>query len=422
MSDEGAPAETPQETPEPREDAFNTELENMISENIESERAKEPAKNSKCCVYTAMIVFLSIILVFVFWPRWPPRSPFLPIPYVFNVKFRKALQKFASLPSHNQVMVVSGAKGVGKTRGLLEFVDMLNETGYLPIEIDFSRIARDATHEDVEFVLMSAVLRAFERYDRNGRVNVSELRRTAPFLELVPPANARLRNAHLNRVVSYLNKSMESDFEEFFFALEKFAEALKIVVICHEPLEFEPLLNFCKSLAANRLHLGVIFDVSSLLKDSARVVRDNPDVYRVFTVQEFDQFTARQIFVKQERVFRDKVFKMLWSKFNGNGEFYAMFHDLIREGLSASAAVDRIVQGLTVRINKALYVNGSHEEIKRRKYLLKLLTKGNEVAIDKYVAKAAQHLNEWGVAALTETNKLVLGNQLLITAAKNANW
>ena len=412
-----APAESP------KEDAFNAELENMISENIENEKAKAPARKSKCCMYAALLLFASAVLIFILWPRWPPRSPFLPIPYIFNARFRKALQKFASLPSHNQVLVVSGAKGVGKTRGLLEFVDILNATGYLPIEIDFSYLGRSPSHADVEYLFMESVLKSFERYDRNGHVNVSELRRTAPFLELIPPAtNTGLRNVYLNRVVTFLNKSMATDFEEFFFALEKVSEALHIVLICHEPLEFEPLLNFCKSLAVNRFHLGLIFDVSALLSEPARVVRDNPDVYRVHIVQEFDQLTARQILVKQERVFKEKLFRTLWSKFGGNGECYSTFHDLIREGLSESRAIDCIIQSMTDRINRAIYANGSPEDVKRRKYLLKLLTKTTDAPIDAFTAKAAKHLNEWGIASVTETGRLTLANQLLVTAAKAAKW
>lgn len=378
----------------------------------------------------SFIIFLVLLLSFIFWPRRPPRSPYLPIPYIFNYNFKKTILHYISLPSHNQIFVVAGPPGLGKTRGLTEISDkFLNNSKNLPISFDFAKITQFSSSNDIKNFLLSSVLKSFITNDK--QVNLTEVKRISPFLDTIQLNNfqnmpIKLKDQTLKKIYILLNQTLkegsEAEYQQFFYLLDKFSNFLHIVIFANDPFRFQPFINFCHRYSSNLMNMGIIFDIDNIYQTDI-LSSSNPDsksIYRIYFLSEFDENAAKTILVDKEYVFNKKTFPKLWNAFGGKGKYWAQYHDAIREGYSQNDAINLIQNKLATRFIHATSVNATRRVYYNRVSFLKKIIRKNENAISNEEIPIIAHYNEWGLLAPTEPNKILLTDKIKIAAIKKA--
>ncbi|OHS94622.1 hypothetical protein TRFO_10997 [Tritrichomonas foetus] len=418
-------------------DRFTSELEDligssqMVSKSLAEEKNKQDSQSNisskpknpfmKPLFITISVILVVLILAFIFRPRRPPRSPFLPIPYIFNRQFMKTVLRYASLPSHNQVLVISGPQGIGKTRGLSELTMKLNNSGNLPLLLDFKQVTQYSSHNDIKEFLLNAVYNAFQLID-NYPLNKTEIRIHAPFINnIVIADNLVFRDQNLHKIYSMLNQTLTSgadaEYDQFFSLLDTVSNFLHIVIVANQPYRFQPFITYCHGISANTLNMGIIFDIDNIFENND--ILGNPEIFRVFYVEEFDEITAKTIFVDLEFVFTKKQFPVLWKAFGGKGFYWAEYYDLIREGFSQNDAIKEITDKLANRIILATTSNSDAKLYSRRISFLKMLNRRGEItfSMDEKIVNELTHFGKWELFLPTGPNRIVLTNDKIMTAA-----
>ena len=98
------------------------EKENLQKEK-EAKNENERKKKTQILYPIVFAIFAVIvsILIYHFRKRERAISYEKPNQYVFNSNFKNELQKYIDFPEHKNILILYGASGVGKTRGLLTF-------------------------------------------------------------------------------------------------------------------------------------------------------------------------------------------------------------------------------------------------------------------------------------------------------------
>ena len=165
----------------------NQEIAVERANEAESSSKKEQKPNSKKGLIIGISVFLLfILLLIIFWPRRVPRSLYLPVPYVFNSKYFHILNKYSTSKGHSQVLVVTGPKGIGKARGLREYIDNTNKSKFTPIYIDFQSFSPQMTLLDFTSYLFDSFVAALKSIDGLISINQTILSQQIPFLGSIP--------------------------------------------------------------------------------------------------------------------------------------------------------------------------------------------------------------------------------------------
>ena len=430
-------AETETKPNDERVDRFTSELEDLIEtvnvaqmspksdkakSNIESEDQPKNKMRKTLFIIVGAILFILIIAI-IFRPRRPPRDPFLPIPYVFNRPFMKTLMKYASLPSHNQVLVLGGPQGMGKTRALVEIAPKFNQSGYLPLELDFNKVSQYSTPADVREFLMQGVLKAFQ-YIEYIPLNMTEVKTYLPYISNIPnSAPYILKETNLNKMYKLLNLTLGNgttpEYDQFFNLLDTISNFLHIVILANEPFRFKPFITFCRGFQSNTANIGAIFDVADLFSTD---ILSNPEVFRVFYVEEFDEPSAKTIFVDVEYVFTKKQFPPLWKAFGGKGFYWAEYYDYIRDGYSQNDAINLIRDNLAERFVLATNAGSDRISYYDRVSFLKKVVRSAETTFspnDKLLPILA-HYSKWELLTFTGPYKIVMTDKIMIAAIKKA--
>lgn len=107
-------------------------------------------------LYLKLFLLISAILLIYFIFFYQKEDLFvinLPLPYVYFNPFLRALQTFSQLDCHNEVLLVLGSKGIGKSRGITTFLDTnINSEGHsnrLVIQFDCDRLTQLTTDDDI---------------------------------------------------------------------------------------------------------------------------------------------------------------------------------------------------------------------------------------------------------------------------------
>ncbi|KAK8892029.1 hypothetical protein M9Y10_029251 [Tritrichomonas musculus] len=380
---------------------------------------------------TLSIILVVLLIAFVFWPRRPPRSPYLPIPYIFNYNFKKTVLHYISLPSRNQILVITGPPGIGKTRGLNEISKkFLNNSKYLPISFDFVKITQHSSSKDIKDFLLTSILKAFHTID-SKQVNLTEVKKFSPFLDTIHMHNFQmshmfLKEPILNKIFIVLNQTLkegsESEYQQFFYLLDKFSNFLNIIIIANDPFRFYPFINFCHKYSSNTMKMGIIFDIDNIYQTDVLVNRNTKDksIYRLFFLSEFDEKSAKNILVDKEYVFTKKIFPKLWDLFGGKGIYWAQFHDAIREGYGLNDAISMIQNQLATKFIHATSVGATRRVYYNRVSFLKKIIRKSENTIILDDIPIIEHYNEWGLLAPSGPNKIILTDKILISSIKKA--
>ena len=142
-------------------------------------------------------------------PRLSPRSQKLPIPYIFGNNFKKALLTYLNLETHGQVLAIAGNDDLEKTRGILEFVSIVNNSGRIPIVFNFFEMTGKETNREISEFLLKSVLDGFRMVDSHLKINYTELTEEAYFLKNININNdnrIQLKDVSLIKMYLYLKE------------------------------------------------------------------------------------------------------------------------------------------------------------------------------------------------------------------------
>lgn len=130
-----------------------------------------------------VLVILVLLIYFIFF--YKPEDTFvinLPIPYVYFQPYLQSLETFSHLDCHNEVLIVSGPRGIGKSRGISTFIDNnMNVEGHsnrLVINFDCDRLTKYSTDDDIVDFFRNSILQGIRSLDSY----VSSAYRSSPFI------------------------------------------------------------------------------------------------------------------------------------------------------------------------------------------------------------------------------------------------
>lgn len=349
---EGESPPTPSEQTDPPE---------QKQEQVTEQTTKTDAKKANPAFIAGAVLLAAAILFVIFNSGHRVLTYDKPIPYIFNKHFLGELREFASQQFHKEILVFHGAQGVGKTRGLRQFIEQQKEEGRIVFGFDFKMIGKFATARDLVDYLEDVVISGIQ--DLEGRqVRASDLRSSLALAEAMATVEGSLddtvtvpiKDASLQRVARALVTVLERILLEPEVSIRGFLEVVDalaplrplIVVNDIESLrgcEKEEVREFgrvfwhvCENFANDYRILGVIVEIS----DESVLVGSFKNA-RLRTVEEFDPNEAQSILVKGS-FFAKKNFLFIKDKFRGNGQKYAMVHDLLREGMTVNSAFTQI--------------------------------------------------------------------------------
>lgn len=440
-------ADAAREEPKKEEVVVDRELElleslkaaNAMREKKASSERESSSAGSRIkfvSIFLSVILFI-LLIALLLRPRLPDRSPYLPIPYVFNTSFLKTLRRYISLPSHNQILVISGPPGIGKTRGLVEFALELNNTGYTPVIVDIAKFSIYPTAYDLKNYFLQSIFKAFQLVDGRS-FNVSLLNSqyyvrssTAPVEGLSDITLIRIFNV-LNNTMNGFEKSPAVVIKEFLEVFETFNDYLKPVLIVNSPNKLlasestaaikcgEGLFNYFESFISNTHVIPVIVEINNLLAPSNQRIIKSPVLYKFLEVGPFDYEISKTIFVELERVWKLKVFNSIKEELDGYGHLYAQLHDLTREGFSISNAINEIVMRQKSTIVKATVLNSNKNDINTKRAFLKRFVKRGSIPVNEMNPQIAKIYLDWNIIYCDSTMKLHLANKLMIRSLKLA--
>lgn len=156
------------------------------TQQLQVKEKKRSTSNSYNFVFYRKIFYILIILIaliyFIFFYRREDSFVInLPIPYVYFKPYLQSLETFAHLDCHNEVLIITGPRGIGKSRGIQTFVDNnINIEGHsnrLVINFDCERLTEYSTDDDIVDFFKNSILDGFRNLDSY----VSSTYRSSPF-------------------------------------------------------------------------------------------------------------------------------------------------------------------------------------------------------------------------------------------------
>ena len=401
--------ETEQKPHETEQESTETEQKAQEAENKGSEAAQKGEKKVNPAVLGGAALVLAVALFALLGGRHRVVSYDKPIPYIFNKHFLAELREFADQQFHKEILVFHGAQGVGKTRGLRQFIEQLKEEDRVVFNFDFKMIGKFATVRDLVDYLESVVVQGIQDLETQ-QVRVSDLKNSLALVEALSTVEGKLakgvavpiKDATLQRVARALVTVLEriADAPEvsvrgFLEGIDALAPLRPLLIVndienlghceTEEIREFGRVLwRVCETFANDYRILGVIVEIS----DESTLVHSFRNA-RLRTVEEFNPDDARSILLKGD-FFTKKNLQFIKDKFGGNGQKYATMHDLLREGLTVNAAFEQIEKQTT---DKVMMAAGVGKDRDARLDYLRLLRTRRVLPIAQDVRTAAHLLS-----------------------------
>ena len=403
------PPQTEPKAPETEEKAQETEQKASETEEKASETEKKDEKKVNPAVLGGAALVLAIAVFVLLGGRHRVVSYDKPIPYIFNKHFLAELREFADQQFHKEILVFHGAQGVGKTRGLRQFIEKLKEEDRVVFNFDFKMIGKFATVRDLVDYLESVVVQGIQDLEAQ-QVRVSDLKNSLALVEALSTVEGKLakgvsvpiKDVTLQRVARALVTVLEriADAPEvsvrgFLEGIDALAPLRPLLIVndienlghceTEEIREFGRVLwRVCETFANDYRILGVIVEIS----DESTLVHSFRNA-RLRTVEEFNPDDARSILLKGD-FFTKKNLQFIKDKFGGNGQKYATMHDLLREGLTVNAAFEQIEKQTT---DKVMMAAGVGKDRDARLDYLRLLRTRRVLPIAQDVRTAAHLLS-----------------------------
>ena len=361
-------------------DSFNSELEDAIAAS-QNRPAKPPApvkrtRIKKRYVTTALVV--AAVIAFLLWPREERIVIDNPVPYVFDRKFENSLAVFQKLEKHNELLIVHGARGIGKSRGIVTFGQQLVDDDRLFVHFDCTKLRSGASDAEVLSFVRNALMTGFRRLDghdlRSGDKDalasisalVSVLGMNETRTTRHPIHNGFLREAAdlISVILTKIPENPHLAISILFDVIDRLGVSLRPVVALSSPERLgsgiggvinEELVDVFRKLSSDAKSTGFIIEISDEIMLLDLVERFTGVVdFRLIRVDEFDQEAARPK-LSVNGMFKPHEQARLFEVFGGHGRYFCLVHEAMRRSKSFDDALEAVVAATGKSLNMTLF-------------------------------------------------------------------
>ena len=365
------------------DDEFN--LENAVSaimpDSIESHKQQQKQKeetfqakmnlflkkNGSTIAKFGIALIVIAVLIYIFYPREDAIVIDLPIPYVYYNPFKEALNMFSHLDCHNEVLLVRGKRGIGKSRGLSTFADNLRADNRFVINFDFDRLHKYSNNNDIVDLIRNSVIQGLRdldgktyrsiniKYSLAAIDGISEVFKTNKTRMIRPIYDQYLRQVayDLMVIIAQIPKGANFGLNLFFECIQIISPSLRPIIIINSPEKlyrintnfsnevYHTIIKSFQKLSHDTINYGIIVEVSDEEWLQTQLSEFRSSIYRWINVREFDIDSAKQQLTGRG-MFKTSQITDLYKEFGGYGPDYAHAHELMRSGFSFDEAINVI--------------------------------------------------------------------------------
>ena len=377
--------------------------------NLEKFYRHQSIPKEKHTCSTIFVLLIGIILgyfIYISKPLLFFKKVHSDLPYVFDVAFHKELVKFSDEEDHNQILVVYGPKGIGKTSGLKAYAKELQEAGRLPINIDLLEISQYSSEKEYVSYIAKAIVDGFNGINESA-VKKSLLKpvvskESTPSFYIKDKGgqrhrvliNDRIIKKSLNLLVNSVQVPSKAKGKNaninLLDALEMVSEGLRPILFVHEPQKWlkeggckdyctdkVPMLNsilFGSGEGSNiKYSTGIVLDIS----DQSKLKLFKDSQHRFIRPYEFDPDVAIDLFVTKSDFFTGCQFKTIFNVFGGIGYYFAEAKRLLEGGYPFNDVQRILLNSLKQQIINV--VQASDDPEKSKEVLIKMVAKHPEL-------------------------------------------
>lgn len=319
-----------------------------------------------------------------------------PIPYVPDEKLMSKLRQYTEEQKHQDILLVYGPNGIGKTRGILEFSKKYRKEGNLVIDLDLVTYSNHATAHDLIDHICTAILHAFRELDGTPyKANILKdvLDRVAATTSFIATNKigkhyfiGLIRDPLLQKAASYLISAVESTSTNpnikaitLYEALETLNEALHTLIVVHEPYKLyqnQGCKEYCVETtqffgkifgsASHEFTTGVIFD----LADQNKLPLFAKPGFQYVRVFEFSMETGA---TQLNEVFGAPQYKSIYQSFGGVGVYFARTNELLLSGYNLIESQKLLLDDVKFKVQKV--INTAADQKAMRDCLADLVSK-----------------------------------------------
>lgn len=357
-------------------------------------------------------------------------------PYIYDNNYLNSLSSFEKFENYNEVLVVTGIRGIGKTRGLRKFAEKVNNENRLVIDFDFQLLQEDSTNQDIINLIEVSLINAFKKFD-GYLYRTNYIKYTMDELEalnmIINVKNRRfdfkgIKDKKLNRclklilrLISRISKKPKISINLLFNGIEALSKSFRPFIIIHSPekLEiinstfsnevYEAFLNSFKLSDHDSAQYGVIVEVSDelWLYEQLNKYELKTTNFRIIKVNEFDFNDAKE---QLNDMFKLSQKLKIMERFGGNGQYFAAIHEFMRNGLSFQDSFDNVYKMAYNYYNNSV-IDLENAELTNERFVLlaKILSNSKEINPLKEPAKT---LIKKGILTIIDKNNLDFGNKV----------
>jgi len=348
------------------------------------------------------------------------------------------LNTYLNQEIHSESLLIYGAPGTGKSRGLHTTAETLSSQGRLAFVFDFLQLPRNATNKQTKFLLQYSIRDALLALDGYKLSNIrSILDRLLPLAtidgsELQTPY-PQIKDPVLGQIESAFSTILSQDdslaYPAFFEALPAL-QPLRPVIFLLNPERQPELFEKFSELSTTSSFIPIIAEVSDQIavyssthpeifehnKNFKKNSKNSkkffiPKSFRSFYLTEFTNSEAKSAL---KDLLPSKDVSSLYEKLGGHGASFAKAFDLIGENMKTKAALDEIIKNNKATIYRAIYGEGIATPYERTKFLKSLLTKNAQLSKGQLPIQMVNY----GILTLSDLDEVTFTSKAMKEAAE----
>ncbi|KAH0795255.1 hypothetical protein GPJ56_000704 [Histomonas meleagridis] len=388
---------------------------------------------------TILLIIIGIALYLIFRNKKEDEISDLPLPYIYNTEFLNTLNTFQSLENHNEILVIHGPKGIGKSRGLLEFSNKVLTENRLVINFDFQMLHNFSTDSDIIELIKHSLIHSFQKFDghlyrqKSIQESIDLLKSLTHVFQV---RNSKLESHSIKdtkllhclnsilRLISPISDKPDISINFMFKGFEAISKSFRPIIIINSPenlfkvnttLSNTIYSGFLRSLQQSQhdsTHYGIIIEVSDelYLLEQLKYYSEHNTNFRLFKVGEFELEDARVPFLP---MFKPAQEQRMFERFGGNGKHFAFVHELMRNGKTFNDAFNMTKENVK---NNFMNFVVDKENVTNTLEMLKVM-KEKEVKIDLNEDNYVKELVKEGIMTVVKDGKVAAAEQAYIHCA-----
>jgi len=396
---------------------------------------KNLEKNYKLLIISVIILIISF-LMYYFLPNNNIKGDWQ-IPYIYPKGFKEELINVIQRRKQNKILTILGPKGIGKTKGIIEFFETHKKPDLVPLVIDFKQLSKSASLFDLRRLLQKHIIKSLQKIDTSG-IKITNLISIMPQIRALTYDSPNVyhishsfRNSQLYELADALNQILESFDSNSYMSIKCFLEALELLRLSHQvSLVFLDYSNLeeCESELIKDLFarvwklivyysnhknpLSFIIEFSNprfLLEETTETSNS-----KLFVIPEFSIKEGKQHFVNIHKIFSNHEYFSIYNSYGGIGSVFDNIFHLKLQGHSFKQSMELVKNQHQDVLFRSLY-----QQLEENKYvslLKKVLSKGYINIISDI--NITNHFLRWGVLSLDQRMNIVFSNKFFMNHCK----